>query len=105
VIRKPYEQLGKTLLAWLNDGGETADASDFLERAVDPMATVDDLRALHIEVKRAGLLGAAVEDAIGDPTSLGDLITNLGRAAQAREQQEARARAAATNADTPEAAQ
>jgi hypothetical protein len=81
VIRKPDETFGKTIRAWLEDGAApAADSNTYRDRALDKDITVEDLRLLHAEVKRAGLLGAAVINGVGDETDLGALI--IARAAE-----------------------
>jgi hypothetical protein len=83
ILRKPDEAFGKTIREWLEDGSEPApDANAYRDRALGKDITVEELRALHAEVKRAGLLGAAVIDGTGDESDLGALII-----ARAKEQQ------------------
>jgi len=81
IIRKPDESFGKTVRAWLEDGAPAApDANTYRDRALDKNATMEDFRALHAEVKKAGLLGAAVIDDVGDETALGEMIVARGSA-------------------------
>lgn len=87
VVHKPGADFGMTLRDWLNSGEtDGPSVAELLERAVDPDATYDALRALHAEAERLGRLGAAVTDDTGTPTTLGDLIAGKGRAARAAEQ-------------------
>jgi hypothetical protein len=87
VVNKPGEDFGRTLRDWLDSGADDGPSvADLLERAVDPTATYDELRALHAEADRLGRLGAAISDENSDPTTLGDLIAAKGRAARAAEQ-------------------
>jgi hypothetical protein len=87
VVNKPGAEFGMTLRDWLNSGeAEGPSVAELLERAVDPAATYDALRALHAEAERLGRLGAAITDDTGTPTTLGDLIASKGRAARAAEQ-------------------
>lgn len=78
VIRKPDAELGKQIAQWLDDGEKLPDANDYRDRALNPETTFDELRAMHAEVKRRGLLGAVLIDEHGDETTLGDLIVRLG---------------------------
>lgn len=79
VINRPDEKFAATILEWLDDGAQLPTVSDYLERAVDKDATFEDLGALHKEVSARNLLGAAVLDSTGEPTTLGELIVNRGR--------------------------
>lgn len=87
IVRKPDADLGKTILGWLDSGTATTPLGDYVDRTVDPSLTYAAARALYDEVKARGLLGAAVMDEVGDPTSLGELILAKGLAAQSREQE------------------
>lgn len=86
VLRKPDEQVAATLLNWLNSGVTTAGVLEYLSRANDPAATYTALRALHEEVKARGLLNAAVQDDQGQPSTLGAIILDNGRAARRAEE-------------------
>jgi hypothetical protein len=78
-INRPGLALVDTLSAWLGQGEPAPDATTYRDKALDPHATVEDLRELHREAKRRNLLGAVMVDEHGDTTSLGDLLIRLGR--------------------------
>jgi energy-coupling factor transporter ATP-binding protein EcfA2 len=99
VIRKPDEQVALTLLDWLQSGVTTSDALDYLARATAPTLTYADARALYDEVKGRGLLNAAVTDDRGQPSTLGQVILDNGRAARIAEETAQRAAAAFEGAD------
>lgn len=87
VIRKPGEELGNTILAWL--GGDTAGPSaiDLRDRLLaDPAMSVDDIKAVYRQVRAAGLLGAAIVDEHGDTVTLGEWIVARGKQSQAQVQ-------------------
>jgi DNA polymerase III delta prime subunit len=86
VIRTPDETFGLTVLDWLGQGKPMPSSLDYRDRAVEPTATYAELRGLYEEVKKRGLLGAAVMDDTGETVSLGDLIVGRGKDAQGREQ-------------------
>lgn len=87
VVNKPGTDFGLTLREWLDSGEDSGPTvAELLERAVNPDATYDTLRALHAEAEQLGRLGAAITDDTGNPNTLGDLIASKGRAARAAEQ-------------------
>lgn len=87
VVNKPGTDFGLTLREWLDSGEDSGPTvAELLERAVNPDATYEQLRALHAEAERLGRLGAAITDDTGNPNTLGDLIAGKGRAARAAEQ-------------------
>jgi hypothetical protein len=87
VVNKPGTDFGLTLREWLDSGEDSGPSvAALLERAVNPDATYDVLRALHAEAEQLGRLGAAITDDTGNPNTLGDLIASKGRAARAAEQ-------------------
>jgi hypothetical protein len=94
VIRKPDEQVALTLLDWLQSGVTTTDALGYRERALDASLTYDAARALHSEVKSRGLLNAAVQNERGEPSTLGEVILDHGRAARIAEETAEKARQA-----------
>lgn len=82
VIRQPDEELGRTIRAWLDDGVEGGPSGTQLrDAALAPGISRDELRALYGRAQKAGILGAPVVDADGNATTLGELITELGRRA------------------------
>lgn len=78
VIRKPDAVFAQTILDWLNDGEETDSVAEFHDAALAEGATLEDLRALFTRVERRGLLGSALLDPDGNPTTLGNLIKAIG---------------------------
>lgn len=78
VIRKPDGAFAQTVLDWLNDGEETDSVAEFHDAALAEGATLEDLRALFTRVERRGLLGSALLDPDGNPTTLGNLIKAIG---------------------------
>jgi DNA polymerase III delta prime subunit len=85
VIRQPGADLAKVILSWLTDGVAVLSARDYQEQALDESATYLGLRDLYKTVKAAGLLGAAVTNADGEPLSLEQLIISRGKEAEAAE--------------------
>jgi len=86
VIRRPGPPLAETILAWLSDGVAVLNATEYRQQALRKGITFAELRALWRQVRDAGLTGAAVADPDGgEAMSLGQLLTNLGKAAEARE--------------------
>ncbi|MCW8101640.1 AAA family ATPase [Streptomyces tauricus] len=79
VIDQPGEDLGRTILAWANDGVPNWPQRSFIERARDPDATVDSLRELWPEIVSARAAGMAALDLHDQPTTLADLVTNRGK--------------------------
>jgi hypothetical protein len=85
VIRRPDEEFGRTILGWLNDGDDAGvSAFELRDAALDKHAGRDELVELYKRAQAHALLGAPVLDGHGDPTTLGELITALGRAAADR---------------------
>lgn len=78
-IPRPGEDLAEVIAAWCGAGVASTTALEYRDRAVDPAATQEELRAMHAEVKRRGLLGAALLDEHGDDTTLGALIVRIGQ--------------------------
>lgn len=78
VIRKPDATFAQTILAWLEDGEEGDTVDKFHDEALGEGMSVDDLRKLFGRVERRGLLGAALLDPDGNPTTLGELIKARG---------------------------
>lgn len=81
VIAKPGADFAAEIAAWLGDGKPNPDALAYRDRAIDPAATKQELRALHAEADAAQLLGAAVVDDVGETSTLGELIISRGRKA------------------------
>jgi hypothetical protein len=83
VVRKPGEEFAQEILAWLSDGKPAPTASDYRAQALSDKATHLGMRALYEDAKARNLLGAAVMDSDGHPTTLGDLIVTRGKALEA----------------------
>jgi hypothetical protein len=79
VIEQPGEDLGRTILAWADDGVPNWPQRSFIERARDPDATVDSLRELWSEIVTARTAGMAALDLHDQPITLADLVTNRGK--------------------------
>ena len=80
VILRPGPEIAETIRDWLADGEEVVGPLAYRAQALDPDSTVEQLRALHAAVTAAGLFNAPVTDQDGNPTVLGDLVGNRGRA-------------------------
>ncbi len=85
VIRRPAAPFAEAVLAWLTDGEPVLNAREYRNLAMQQDATHTALRSLYLRVRDAGLLGAAVTDEAGDTLTLGQLITNQGKRAEAAE--------------------
>lgn len=77
-IPRPGQELAEVIAAWCGSGVAAVDALEYRDMALKPDTTTEELRAMHAEVKRRGLLGAALLDEHGDETTLGALIVRLG---------------------------
>lgn len=82
VVRKPDEEFARTVLTWL-DAGEASGltAAELRDDALKPGAGRAELLSVYQRAQAHALLGAPVLDGQGAPTTLGELITVLGRAA------------------------
>jgi len=80
VIQKPGAEFAATIRDWLAEGEDVPGPLLFRSKALDPDATVADLKALWEIVRDAGLLNAPLVDEHGNPTVLGDLVVARGRA-------------------------
>ena len=78
-ITRPGPEVAEVIAAWCGAGVATTSALEYRDTALEPTTTADELRAMHAEVKRRGLLGAALMDEHGDETTLGALIVRLGQ--------------------------
>ena len=78
-IARPGQDLAEVIAAWCGAGVAATSALEYRDRALEPTTTHDELRDMHAEVKRRGLLGAALMDEHGDETTLGALIVRLGQ--------------------------
>jgi hypothetical protein len=75
VIERPDGRaIAKTMLGWLNDGAAGIDPADYIDRATDPAAGLDDLTALRDEVDSRGLQATPMLQPDGTATVLGDCI-------------------------------
>lgn len=91
VIPQPNADMAGEILSWLRAGVPSPDAHTYRERALAPEVTVDELRAIHAEARRRGLLGAPVVTADGTPTTLGELIVSVGTRMSQTQAQDANA--------------
>lgn len=88
VIKEPNGSLdvAKPLLDWLNDGGETVDASAWIDEATAADATPESLLATYRAVESHGALATPLlHPQTGQPTSLGDFIKERGKALKAQQ--------------------
>jgi len=84
VVKKPDEEFGRLILAWLDDGEAAGpSAAELRDAALDKYAGREELLALYQRAQAHALLGTPVLDGTGEPTTLGELIATLGRAAAA----------------------
>jgi hypothetical protein len=85
VVRRPGAEFAEAVMAWLSDGEPVLSARDYRDLALAKGATYQQLRDLYMRVQAAGLLGSAVVDDAGDTMTLGQLIVNKGKEAEAAE--------------------
>lgn len=78
-IARPGEDLAEVIAAWCGEGVAATTALEYRDEALKPDTSTDRLREMHAEVKRRGLLGAALIDEHGDESTLGALIVRLGQ--------------------------
>lgn len=78
-IPRPGEELAEVIAGWCGAGVAATTALEYRDQAIDPDTTHEELRAMHAEVRRRGLLGAALLDEHGDDTTLGALIVRVGQ--------------------------
>jgi hypothetical protein len=83
VLPEPGAELAITIRDWLADGEDVPGPLLYRSQALDPDASWEDLRALHGVVSGAGLVNAPVVDGDGNPTVLGVLIVDRGKALKA----------------------
>lgn len=88
VIREPGEEFAETVKAWLEAGADRTDeVAAALDKATAEGASYGDLIELYRDVERRRLLDAGVLDpSTGAPTTLGQLVADLGKTAKAAEQ-------------------
>lgn len=79
VIKSPDEKFGEAVLEWLGNGKAMPSVLDYRDAAIEPGATVEELRELHKTVSGRGLLNAAVIDGTGESVTLGALIVQRGK--------------------------
>lgn len=77
-IPRPGVDLAEVIARWCSTGEPVTTAIDYRDQALKPDTTVEELRAMHAEVKGRQLLGASLIDEHGDETTLGELIVRLG---------------------------
>jgi hypothetical protein len=84
VIQKPTEELGRTLLDWLDAGDpDGPTALDLRDQACAPGLTVDELKAIFRQADEHGRLNAAIITDAGDVQILEDFLRAKGVEAQA----------------------
>jgi hypothetical protein len=79
-IELPDTSTGHQIVDWLSKGTRLTSVREYVERAMNPVMTFDQLRALYQgELSQRGLLGAALFDPqTGEQTTLGQLVIRLG---------------------------
>lgn len=82
---KPGLDLAQIIAEWCGEGIAMPDAIEYRDQALVAGISSTDLRVLHGEVRRRGLLGAAVINEHGDESTLGEMIVRLGHEAKALE--------------------
>lgn len=80
VIDRPGNDLAELVGEWLADGERRPTVAEYRDRALDDAQTSASLLELWRELDRELMLGAPTVDGDGNPTVLGDLVTNRGRA-------------------------
>ncbi|MDF3308750.1 ATP-binding protein [Rhodococcus sp. T2V] len=83
VIDRPGAELAELVGEWLADGERRPTVAEYRDRALADDQTPATLRELYVELDRELMLGAPTLDGDGNPTVLGDLVANRGRALQA----------------------
>lgn len=83
VIRKPGDEFGRQILAWLEDGESSGPSAAEIrdEILANPYLGRDDLLAFYKRAEAYALLGAPLTDEHGDATTLGEFIAAKGKAA------------------------
>lgn len=83
VIRKPNDEFGRTILAWLEDGEASGPSAAEIrdEILAQPYLSRDDLLTYYKRAETHALLGTPLTDDHGDPTTLGEFIAAKGKAA------------------------
>jgi hypothetical protein len=84
VVRKPDARFAEAIRDWLEAGVPAPTVADYVAAATASDATYDGLRELYHEVTRRHLLDAAVLDAEGRTTTLGELVVQHGTEAKNR---------------------
>jgi AAA domain len=89
VINRPGQEMAATMLEWLGDGKPApAGPGELRSRALAEGVSTEDLRSIYTEASGRNLLGAAVMDEAGHPTTLAELLVVTANAARIREAQE-----------------
>lgn len=83
VIRKPNDEFGRTILAWLEDGESSGpSAAEFRDEILaNPYLGRDELLTYYKRAEAHALLGSPLTDEHGDATTLGEFIAAKGKAA------------------------
>lgn len=79
IIPKPGAEVAEQTLEWLSEGKPLTSVMDYRAKALADGATIDELMVLWKEARDSNQLGAAVIDANGKTTSLGELIRTRGQ--------------------------
>ena len=82
VIPMPGEELAATIQEWLSDGEQVPTVAEYRKRAM-ALKSMDELKALFVEVSGHRMAAAPTVDEDGNPTVLGDFIKRCATAVKA----------------------
>lgn len=84
-IELPNTETGNRIVQWLSEGTPLPTVKDYVNRALHPESTYEQMLALYRgELSQRGLLGAALFDPqTGEQTTLGGLVARVGAARKA----------------------
>jgi hypothetical protein len=78
-IIKPGRETAEVIARWAGLGVTLPTAIEYRDAALESHATVDVIRGAYFEAQRRNMLGAAIIDEFGEPSSLGELLIRLGK--------------------------
>lgn len=79
VIAQPDKEFAEQIRTWLEEGEQLPTPAEYRTRALASGMSFEELGSLYREVERAGQLGSPMVDEDGNPTTLGELISAVGR--------------------------
>jgi hypothetical protein len=86
VVERPTADLGRDLAEWLYLGKPPVTVWDLREQALDPAKSFDELRSLRDVAQHLNLWNAPCSDEFGEPSTLGAIVSRLGKEAKLREE-------------------